>query len=330
MNLWQRMNFHRVVWAPPEEGAGAGDGGDGEAASSSEGEGESGAGAGSQPSSIMDFASKGEDKGDGGERYALPEGIEVADHLVGTDAEDTLRKLATAYKGARQELSTRGKGDGEGPEGAVPENIEGYEITSEDAEDPVFKDLTSEASKPIVDAWRKAALDTGIPDAAFSKFMQAGVANMMADGLELNVDPEKQAEINGEAEMEVLTKDLGQAGADQALRVMDNFAAKMAERGHLRDEADVAEFSQMVGTARAVQIMQRILVGELGESPIPPADPVEGALTREEASAMHSEALKMEHGAARDDAIKKAEAAMAKALASTPSTTGAVRSRVLS
>ncbi|AGH15987.1 hypothetical protein DVVG_00001, partial [Dunaliella viridis virus SI2] len=263
--------------------------------------------------------------------WKLPEGLELPDHLVGASAEDTLSKVAKAYSGARAELSTRVK-PGEGQlEGTVPKEFGGYEITGtgEEADEQVTAELNSEASKPIVDEWRKAALEVGMPDAAFAKFMKTGMANMAAAGYALSGDPEKQAEINGEAEMEALTAEVGQAGADQMLRQMDTYAQKLAKNGVLKSQEDVQEFSQMVGTAKAIQIMQRILVAEFGEKPIPPGEGVEGAMTLDEAYALHAEAMGMQPSSERDDKITRAEREIAKAMTGQASTTGKVRSRVL-
>ena len=312
------------------DGGGAGAGGDG-GQSPGGGEG-SGEGEGGAPrSSIMDFAPKGGDKGAGeGDDWKLPDGLEVPDHLVGTSAEDTLGKLATAYKGARQELSTRVK-PGEGQlEGTVPKEFSGYEITGDgETDDEIANELNTEASKPIVDQWRKAALEVGMPDAAFAKFMKLGMGNMIEAGYAMTGTPEEQAQINGEAEMEALTKEVGQAGADQMLAQMNNFAQRLATNGILQNQADVDEFGQMIGTSRAIQIMQRIIVGEFGEKPIPKAEGVEGALTVEEAYQLQNEAMALPAGAEKEEKLARAEKELRKALASGGSTPGQIRSRVL-
>ena len=294
--------------------------------------GDGGAGGGDAPpsrSSVLDFAPKGEAEADP-DAWKLPDGLELPEHLVGTSAEDTLGKLATAYRGARQELSTRKKADGT-LDGAVPKELTGYTFDAIEADpetDPVLADLTSEDSQQYLDPAREVAMELGIPDATFAKFMHGYVSKLSENGLNLAVNPEEAARINGEAEMEQLSKDLGQQGADQALRQIDTFAQKLAQRGVLADKSDLEEFAQMVGTAKGLQIMQRIIVAELGERAIPKADGVEGAPTQEEAYEAHRQALSMPPGSDREAAVERAEAQLAKALQNSGQT-GQIRSRVL-
>lgn len=336
------QGLSKPFWAAADDGGQGAGGGDEVAATADAGQnqgdqgGESGQGESQQgdgeaqpgKSSILDFAPKGEAaEGEGGEKWALPEGLDVPDHLLGTSAEDTLKKLSTAYKGARQELSTRKRADGV-LEGEVPKDIEGYTFEGDAEKDPILKDLTSEESKPIVDAWRAAALEVGIPNAAFAKFMQTGIAKMQEGGLQLSADPEESARINGEAEMESLTQMLGKDGADMALRQLDTFAQKLANNGILSSKDDVAEFGQMVGTARAAQIMQRIITAEFGERAIPPGDAIDGAPTIEEAYEMQRQANSIKDMSERQEAVARADAALAKAMRK-GSIPGQVRSRVL-
>lgn len=333
----------KPFWAPADEGApgagtegAAGDGtpgGDGSPPKQGDGEPPlEGGDAGTPPkgSSILDYAPKGDAKEGGDGDWKLPDGLEVPDHLLGTSAEETLKKLSTAYKGARQELSTRKREDGV-LEGEVPKDLDGYTfdtIEGDPEKDPILADLTSEESKPIVDAWRKAALEVGIPNAAFAKFMHAGIAKMQEGGLNIALNGEEAAKINGEAEMEALTKDLGKDGADMALRQLDTFAQKLANNGILNSQEDVQEFGQMVGTAKAAQIMQRIITAEFGERAIPRADGVAGAPTLAEAYEMQERALKIENSTERQEAVARAEEQIQKAMRG-GSTPGQVRSRVL-
>lgn len=277
-------------------------------------------------SSIMDFAPKG-DAPKPGEEWKLPDGIEIPDHLRGTSAEDTLSKLSKAYAGARAELSKGGQKPSE-EIGEIPDDPEKYEITGEDPDDPIFKDLTSEESKPIVDAWRAAAKEAGLGTKQFDAFMKMGMKNMVEGGLQIETDPEKAAQVNGEAEMKALEEQLGKSGADLALRQLDSFAVKLANKGILSNQEDVNEFSQMVGTARAAQIMQRIIVGEFGEQAIPPGDGVDGVPTLEEAYAAKDAALRMPPGSERDHAIQMAEQKLSRVMKE-GSTTGSIRSKVL-
>lgn len=338
---WQLLNTTALVRKPADETGSGGEGGEGgeggapgEGGGGDAGEGgnagDPGAGDGGRKGSLLDYAPKGKqaEGGEGGEEWKLPDGVDIPEHLVGTDAETTLAKIATAYRGARQELSTRGKADGV-LEGEVPKDLDGYTFEGDTENDPILKDLTSEESKPIVDAWRAAAKEVGIPNTAFAKFMQMGMKNMTESGLTLTGDPEQAAQINGEAEMEALEKAVGKAGADQMLRQIDTYAQKLAEVGILTSKEDVQEFGQMVGTAKSMQLMNRIIVEMHGEKPIPRGDAVDGAPTLAEAYEQQNRALSMPKGADRDDAIAAADKALEKAMAGKSSTTGQLRSRVL-
>jgi hypothetical protein len=310
--------------------AAAGGEGQGEAANppgeAAGGDGESPAGA--KPSSILDFATKEADPNAPRGKFEVPEGLEIPDHLVGDDANGTLAKLLKAYQGARSELSKGGQKPN-AEIGEIPKDASGYEITSEDPEDPVFKDMTSEASKPIMDAWRKAAKEAGLGSKQFDAFMKMGYQNMIEGGLKVETDPEKAAKINGEAEMEALVGEVGKAQADQILRQLDTFAVGLANRGILSDQKDVDEFGQMVGTARAARIMQRIIVGEFGEKAIPSnTDGPAGTPTIDEAYAAKDAAWRIPEGAERDVAMKRAEEMLAKAMQE-GGQTGTIRSKVL-
>lgn len=309
--------------APPGAGEQPPDGG-----ASPEGD-SGGTAAGGSPSSIMDFKPQGDAPKDG-EAWKAPEGMEIPEHMVGSTAEDTLSKVLKAYTGARQELSTRQRDAGV-LEGTVPKAADGYTFDSLEVDpekDAVLKDLTSEESKPIIDAGRKVAHQLGIPDKAFASFMYEYSKELQAQGLSFETDPESSAQIRGEAEMEDLVAAYGKNGADQMLRQIDTYAQKLAANGILQSQQDVDEFSQMIGTKRGLEIFHKILTVEFGEQAIPPGDPVEGDVTLEQAYAMKNEAMQMRRGADRDEAMQRAEAALSKALKSS-SSTGAVRSRVL-
>lgn len=326
--MWKLWNTAAPVWAPADEGTPGDTGGlaptgddPGQGANppapvDAGGEGELGAPAAGKPSSIMDFAKRGEGEkpAEGGEKWKLPDGLEIADHLVGDSAEDTLRKMSVAYAGARKELSTRSKDAGV-LEGTVPKDIDGYQITlDEKAKDnPALADLTSEASKPIVDAWRAAALEVGIPNEAFSKFMQQGVAKMAEGGLTIG-NAQEQTELNGAAEYEALTKQLGKDGADMALHQLDTFGLKLQEHGILNSEEDLIEYAQMFGTARGAVIGQRMISVMFGEKAIPRGDGPDGEQTVAEARATLDAALKMPAGSDREAAVLRAEEGMKKAI----------------
>jgi hypothetical protein len=324
----------RVFNAETGEGAGAATdagSGQGEAGANPPGEAAGGDGvspAGAKPSGILDFAPKGEKQGEG-EAFKLPEGVELPDHLVGTDAADTLRKLSKAYAGARADIAKGGVKPSE-EIGEIPDDPAKYEITSEDPEDPVFKDMTSEASKPIMDAWRKAAKEAGLGSKQFDAFMKMGYQNMIEGGLKVETDPEQAAQVNGEAEYAALSEEVGKAQADQILRQLDSFAVQLAENQVLQSQADVDEYAQMVGTAKAARIMQRIQVYAFGDKAIPSGntDGPAGVPTLDEAYAAKDAALRMDPGAARDQAMRNADGMLEKAMQE-GGQSGTIRSKVL-
>lgn len=328
--MWKILNKHRIVWAPADEGAPGGEGaeggegqGEGEAADPPAGEGEQQA-APPKRSSILDFADKGEAKAEGD--WKLPDGIDLPSHLVGTSADETIAKLQKAYTGARAELSRKGKG---GLDGTVPESIDGYTIEATGDDDKIAAELNSEESKPIVDSFRAAAMKHGIPDKAFAAFMRDGMAGLSEQGIDFGVSNEEAQQISGEMEMATLTKEVGQKEARTITNTIATYGQKLVASGVLADESDVDEFAQMVGTARGARIFHRILVGELGERPVPPADGIDGAMSPGEAQAKYATALKMPAGAERDNALAEANRAMQKAYGNSPSPTGSVRSSVL-
>lgn len=332
--MWKFWQYHAPVWSPADEGSGGsgGEGGDG----GGEGEGaggEGGEGEGQgQGSSILDFATKtggkeGEGEGEG-DAWKLPDGMELPDHLLGQTADETLAKVTKAYQGARRELSQKGKGESS-LEGAVPDDPDGYKFDPEGDDDKIAAELNSEASKPYVDAFRKAAHKLGIPDKAFTQLMREGLGGIAESGMPIGVSNEEAQKISGEQEMASLVKEVGQKEASTIVNTIGTYAEKLAQRGVLKDEADMAEFSQMVGTGRAARIFHRILTGEMGEKPIPTADGADGSVTPQEAYAKHAAASRMPGGAEKDAAMAEAQRLMQKAFGNSPQATGSIRSGVL-
>jgi len=325
--MWKFWQYHAPVWSPADEGSGGSGEGNGDGGEGGDGEGE---GQGQGNSSILDFATKGKAKeGDGdGDAWKLPDGMELPDHLVGSSADETLAKLTKAYQGARRELSQKGKGEGK-LEGAVPDDPDGYVFDAEGDDDKIAAELNSEASKPYVDAFRKAAHKLGIPDKAFTQLMREGLSGIAENGMPIGVSNEEAARISGEQEMASLVQEVGQKEASTIVNTIGTYAEKLAQRGVLKDEQDIAEFSQMVGTGRAARIFHRILTGEMGEKPIPMADGADGSVTPQEAYSRHAQASKMKPGAEKDAAMAEAQRLMQKAFGNSPQPTGSIRSGVL-
>jgi hypothetical protein len=315
------------VWAPEGEGNGGGtDGGEGDGGAQGQGgdaaggpgnggDGGDGGGAdgGKTRQSILDFADEGKTGTDGVEpgEWAAPEGI--PDHLKGEDADRTLAKVLKAYQGARTELAKKGRADG-ALEGAVPEKWEDYTFDPEGDDDKIAAEINSEQSKPVVDGFRKAAHEVGIPDKAFQAFMRKGLSNVANEtGMMFGLSTEQLQEVSRETEMEALAKEVGPAQAQTMVNTVKAWGDKLAGNGILTNEAEVTEFKVMAGTALATKIMHRIMTGYLGEKAIPPAIGGEGTVTREEANAAYSRAAKMPDGPERQVALAEAQRALERA-----------------
>lgn len=337
--MWHFWKLYGPVWSPADEGAsGASGESGGEGASGATGEGGKGDGQGdggaqdqgdgkAAGSSILDYATKGDAAAGDGD-WTPPEGLDLPDHLLGATADETLAKVTKAYQGARASLSQKGKAEGK-LDGAVPDDPDGYTFDAEGDDDKIAEELNSEASKPYVDAFRKAAHKLGIPDKAFSQLMREGLAGIAEGGIPIGVSDEEAQKISGEQEMAALVEEVGQKEASTIVNTIGTYAEKLAQRGVLKDEADIAEFSQMVGTGRAARIFHRILTGEMGEKPIPAADGADGSVTPQEAYARHAAASRMPPGADKDAAMAEAQRLMQKAFGNSPQPTGSIRSGVL-
>lgn len=335
--MWKFWNYHGPVWKPegegaPGGGAGGADPGAGGAAPAGAGAppagGAPGAGEGEKPagqSSILDFAQKAAAPGADGKPAApgdwkAPDGI--PDHLKGGNAEETINKLLTAYNGARKTLAQKGQGDGKG--GTVPENPDGYEIKAEGDDDKIAAELNSEASKPIVDSFRKAAHKHGISAEQFAGLMKEGMAGLDPS---LLANDESAMQISAEKEMEALTKLAGDPVlASTIVNTVENYGKRQLDAG-LFTQAELQEYRIMCGTAESAALFYKIMTGELGEKPIPMGDPGAGEVSAADAYALQAQALKMPQGSERDAALQRAQRAMEKAFGQQP--TGAVRSNVL-
>jgi hypothetical protein len=319
------------TFAPADEGGGGGgeggegegnaDGGEGEGEGSGEGDGDAGK---VKSGSILDMAKPGDKPGEGEGDYKAPDYL--PEHLRGKDNDETMKKLHEAYAGARKTLS---KGNNK-IEGTLPEKPEDYtfEDTGKEGEpDKVFAELSSEASKPMVDMARRAAHKAGIPDKAFAGFMRDFVAGAGESGLPIGMDDGEAQEISGAAEMEKLTELVGSGvGASTIVNTNQRYLEKVVARGTLHED-DMAEFRIMCGTAEGANIFYKILTAELGEKPIPVAEGGAGAMSQTDAYALHAQASSLPDGAEKTQAMEAAQRAMQKAFGQNSS--GSVRSSVL-
>jgi hypothetical protein len=301
------------------QGGGQGDGGQGsQGGQGGEGQGGEGEGGKARPGGILDMAQGGGKKagdkgGEGGEGdWKLPDGLELPDHLKGKDADSTLALVAKAYKGARQELSAKGKG-GEGAPADIPEKPEEYVIASQGDDDKVAAELNAEASKPVLAGFQAAAKEAGIGKAQFETFMRKGLEAAAAAGVPIGMTDQEAQDLSGEAELEALTEMYGSQVAQTKVNSVGAYGEKLVANQVLKDEADIHEFAIMVGTARSADIMSRIIEYEFGERPIPAPQGIDGKVSVEAANRAHQEALKMKPGAEREEAVAAAEKLMEKA-----------------
>lgn len=322
--------YRQPLWEAAGEGGGggdAGDGGDAGAGEGGEGGGDQGGEGGDKGgSSILDLAT-GDKGGEGGKEgdegdYKAPDTI--PEHMRGKDADETLANVMKAYKGARTSLA-EGKGK---LEGDVPENIDGYTFEAEGDDDNLAAEMNSEESKPVVDAFKKAALDVGIPNKAFAAFMRQGLANAAEAGVPVGLSEEQAVEISASAEMERMVELMGdQTSANTVVNTVDNYANKLVDNGVMAEE-DMATFKDMCGTADCSRLFYQIMTAEFGEKAIPIPDGGNASVTSTDAYALHAAASAMPEGAEKTAAMQEANSAMQKAFGSKPQT-GSVRSSVL-
>jgi len=265
---------------------------------------------------LLDFADKKKD-GDAADpdpdpkKWEPPANLKLPEHLVGDSADSTIEKLGKAYMGARNQLAQRKTPAG--LEGTVPDKPEGYEIAEEGEDDHIARELNSEATKPILDAFRKSAIELNIPDKTFSALMKGGLANLDAEGIiDAGLSDEEAQRISGEAELEILAEQVGAQQAKDIVNQVGSWVGKLKDRGIVQTDEEMAEAQSMFGTATAARIMQRVLVAEFGERPIPVAEGLEGSSSPAEALAEYHKALSLKPGPERDAALEAATAGMQK------------------
>ena len=326
MKINDLLSMYRdPLWqAAGEEGGGdAGENGDDGAGDDNKG-GDGGEGDGK--SGILDLAQgdKGKADGDGdgeGDGYKAPDTI--PEHMRGKDADETLSNVMKAYKGARLAVS-EGKGK---LEGSVPDSLEGYTFESEGDDDTLAAEMNSEESKPVVDAFKKAALDLGIPDKAFAAFMRAGLTNAAEAGVPVGLSQEEATSISADAEMERMVELMGdQTAAQTVVNTVGLYGNKLIENGVISKE-DIGTFNDMCGTADCSRLFYQIMQAEFGEKAIPLADGSDSRVTSTDAYAMHAKASAMPEGSEKTAAMADANKAMTKAFGNEQG--GSVRSGVL-
>lgn len=337
--MWKFWNYHGPVWAPENEGGGGGGEGEGDGGNAGAPAGDNaggdapGADAGkSQPSTIFDALADAQAKADAGEtkpgekpadppagEWKAPDGI--PDHLKGKTAEETLQKTLKAYSGARAELSKR-----PAMAGTVPETPEGYEIKAVGENDPIAAEWSNPDSKPFVEAFQKAAHELKIPAEVFQDLMRKGLEGVGDLGIPIGKSEDELLEISATKEMEDLVSKVGTKEALTLLNTVDTYAKKLTDSGLLTKE-EQAEFRVMVGTAESARVFYKIMTGEFGERPIPPADGGTGDVSQADAYAMHAKASALPAGAEKDAALAAANAAITRAVGTQPA--GAIRSNVL-
>lgn len=299
--------------APPEEGEANTEGTEGQAGEQPQDTGQS---------SILDMASGEKPEQQEGEAWTPPE--DVPEHLRGETPDDTIKKLMTAYQGARRDIS---QGRKPATDGTVPDSPDGYEIAVEGDDDKIGAELTSEASKPIVDAFRAAAHKQGLTAEQFQAFMRDGMSQVAEQGFPIGASDDEAQQISAEAEMEKLTEIAGgQQQANTIINTVGTYAEKLVNNGVITQD-DLAEFRQMAGTAESAQLFYRIITSELGEKPIPMPAAGEGSVSATDAYASYEAAMRIEDPAQREAAMADAQSKMQRAFGGKQA--GSVRSNVL-
>lgn len=322
-DLLSRYRF--PLWQAAGEGGGGDAGDDGDNAAGDDG----GEGDGdNKGGGILDLAQgdKGNKGGDGdgegeGDGYKAPDTI--PEHMRGKDADETLGNVLKAYNGARTSLA---KGQGK-LEGDVPKDLDGYTFESEGDDDSLAAELNSEESKPVVDAFKKAALDLGIPDKAFAAFMRAGLTNAAEAGVPVGLSQEEATAISADAEMERMVELMGSTQeAQTVVNTVGIYGNKLIENGVISKD-DIGTFNDMCGTADCSRLFYQIMQAEFGEKAIPLADGSDSRVTGTDAYAMHAQASAMPAGSEKDAAMAEANKAMTKAFGNEAA--GSVHSGVL-
>lgn len=211
--------------------------------------------------------------------WTPPQGVTVPAEFLGTDANDTLSKLASGY-GA---LNTRAEGlrTELGKKGSAPAKPEDYTFTPGEKIAPYFGDV---AKNPALAAARTAAHKHGIPQQAFEGFIN-DVYGSLAEGGAL------AAPYSAKGEIESYGKAYGLAGADITKAFTENEAFANGLSNQLM--ADVpqdmqasarAELAALTDTAGG-QALLRALQGRLNQNGIriAGAGGAQGAMTKEEA-----------------------------------------------
>lgn len=153
--------------------------------------------------------------GDGGSPSIYrPEGL--PDHLLGTNDQETIDKLAKAYGGARRDI-------GRGDLGEVPEKPDGYQFAFSD---PVKEILGDVEKDDLLLAVREDAHKMGLTDKQFSGFLDAAFGRMLDMGL---VEPP----VDLAKELDALAPDGGDA--------LDEAGRKSAIEARIRDNAAIVD-----------------------------------------------------------------------------------------
>ena len=215
---------------------------------------------------LMGDAQNGDKEGDGNEppAFALPEGAEIPDHLKGKDDGETFENLLKAYAGLRDKGSK------------APEDLADYQLDLAQEVTDVFPMADDD---PLLKLAREKAQEVGLAPDAFKALMGGIVEGMVKQGIAEEPFDEATWTATQWDELGGREKALGQVQA------LGDWANGLHAQGIL-DDADLAEFPLLTGTAQGVKTIAKLR--ELtGEKPIPLGGMVApGHATKEELDAM--------------------------------------------
>lgn len=247
-----------------------------------------------------DKGDKGDGDGDDGKAKPYDPGS-LPDGILGETDQATIDNLVGTLKSARQAIS---KGKHKTPD--VPDDAAGYEITSTGDDDAIALAMNGEEAGDVMGVARDAALDAGLGKEQFEKFVRAfmekggDVGMLMSDEDAIKISA-------GEEMKELITTVGSEQGAKQIVNTVSAYFDKL-KAVEIVSEADREEWNTMVGTARASEMMYRVLTEIAGFKPVP----LEGArgdetYTHVEAQALQAKALRMEPGAERTAEIVRVQ-----------------------
>lgn len=262
------------------------------------------AGAAGDPKSILDMAKPAEpDKPKPAQGTVPYDPGKLPDGVLGKTDKETIDNLHARYTEARREISKRQASAA----GDVPDKPEGYAFAKQGDKDPIFDAVTSKDGKAVDDVVRAACQAAGIGQKQYEALVRTFYERGGEVGMFLSV--EEAQEVSGKAELAELVKMTGsEKAANEIIRTVKDYGQRLVERG-IMPKADLAEWGTMFGTARASNIMFRILTELAGIKPVPLTGTADAdAYSTEDLYAMRAAMNRMKPGPEREAERKRVEA----------------------